>query len=175
MALVPLLWLLGLHRRGQRRGQAWYWLAGAFFISWLADAAVDLGANADLASMVYQVSQSALIGAILLDRDEAIVLTITLVVVAIAATLWRGPDLLLNTVASLSVAGIAYNRRALARVRWSLLVTFGAGWVAWMAYALHPGWAGWLAYQAARLVGTGLFCWAATEPAPRLTVMRRAA
>jgi hypothetical protein len=175
MGLVPFLWLCWLRVRGEERGSAWWWLAIAFLVSWFADSAVDLGAPSDMVNTVYQVSQSALIGAVLLDRSDAVVLTITLCLVGIAAVLWNhlaGPDVLLSTVASLAIAGIAYERRALTRVRWSLLVMFGAGWVAWMGYCLAPGWTFYLLYQATRAVGIGLFCWASWNPRPQFRLAR---
>lgn len=175
MAFLPLFWLAGLRVRGNHRDIGWWFLALAFAVSWVADSAVDLGAAPWLVSTAYPVSQAALVGAVLLDRKDALVLSISLSVVGLLAVSWHrltGPDLLLSTVASLSVAGIAFEYTALGRLRWCLLVSFGATWACWMAYAATPGYPTYLAYHAMRLLGLVLFCWATLETGPRLTLAR---
>lgn len=172
IGLIPLLWLTWLHFRGKDLDVAWWWIAGAFFVSWLADTAAHF-VNPWLASPVYLVSQSALVGAVFLNRYDAIKLVIVLAVVGTAAVLWQGvhgPDVLLHTVAWLSVVGIIYPLRQLTRLRTALLVAFGFGWLTWMGYAIWPGWTSWSVYQLTRLAGILLFCWAATSPHPHFVV-----
>lgn len=174
MALLPAIWLSGLRVRGTRCAVEWWWLAAAFGVSWLADTAA-MWVDPWLVSLVYPVSQSAIVGAVLLDRREAIRFTLTLMAVGVVAVLWRGvgqPDVLLRTVAWLTVAGLAVERRE--PVRSVLLIAFGAGWLAWMGYATWPGWPSYLIYQAVRATGIAAFCWAAMRTTPQLSLARRA-
>lgn len=174
MALLPFLWLAWLHFRGERRDVAWWWLAGAFFVSWLADTAAHWMAPF-LVSPVYLVSQASIIGFVFLSRRKALTLIVVLVAVGIAAILWRGvdsPDVLFHTVAWLSVVGIVYPLRQLGRLRYSLLIYYGAGWLCWLGYAINPGWFSWSGYQLTRLLGIAMFCWAASSPLPHLKLSR---
>lgn len=163
---VPLLWMAYLRLRGYTRDTAYWWLAVALGISYLADT---LGFFRPwLASVVYPVSQASLIGAVFLSRPQAVGYLMGLTLVGLLAawiTLASGPDILLHAVAWLTVAGIA-QRQAKGKLQASLLVTFGLGWALWMLYVAWPGWWTWGGYQACRGVGTGLFCWAAWKPAP---------
>lgn len=179
LELIPLTWLVLLHRDGQKRGAAWWWLAAAFTVSWVADAiARELPPDERwVVSLVYVVSQAALIGAVFLDRLDALRFTLVLGMVGVADVLLfgravlAGPDILLRTVAWGSVAGLAWQTPA--RVRASLLVTFGLGLVCWLAYTAVPGWTTYLTYKAAWTTGLVVFCAAASSPAPRLIVARR--
>lgn len=173
IGLVPLACLAVLAMRRQRRDAAWWYLAGAFFVSWIADAFALAGVEPWLMSLVYPVSQAALVGAVLLERRQAMAFVGALVTVGLVAVLWLGvdqPDVLVRTVAWLGVALIAYERDALGRLRMALLVAFGVGWLAWAGYAVRPSWSTWLAYQGVRALGVGTFCWAAWKPTPRLRV-----
>lgn len=173
MALIPLLFLLWLHRQGEKRGQEWWWLAFAFLVSWLADTAAHW-LDPDLVGNLYPVSQAAIIGAVLLFRREAFLFLAVLVGTALLVV-WPGAsgiDVFLRTVAWGAVVALVYDYHALGRLRTSLLVYFGAGLLAWWGYALWPGWPSWLAYQGTRLSGLLLFCWAASHPAPQLRVVR---
>jgi hypothetical protein len=173
MGLIPLIWLAILHFRGKRAGIEWWWLAGAFAVSWLADTAAHW-TGSQLVGAVYPVSQSAIIGAVLLSRSEAIELTIGLVAIGVLdvyANGITGPDILLRTVAWLSIVGIVYPLRQLERLRMALIVSFGVGWVCWLGYAIWPGWSSWGLYQTVRLAGILLFCWASLKPSPRLRVI----
>lgn len=172
MGLLPLFWLAFLRSRGKAVGIEWWWLAGVFAVSWIADSAAHY-ADSWVIGAVYPVSQAAVVAAVLLPRKESIALVLVLVSVGIVSTAWRepeGPDVLLRTVAWLSVVGIIWRLPQLERLRTSLLVTFGAGWLAWMGYVIRPGWPSYLMYQGTRLLGILLFCWAATSPLPRLRI-----
>lgn len=177
MGLVPLVWLAGLHLRGQRRAAQYWWLAAALLVSWLADTASHFLEPGDRWPVViaYPVLQSSLAGAVFLGRRERLQFVAALVVVGVVAILWRGaegPDVVLSAVASLGVAGIVVDRWALGRMRTALLVYFGLGWVCLVGYALWPGYPSWAVYQIARAAGMALFCWACLHPAPSLTLER---
>lgn len=175
MGLVPLAWLAWLRVRGRQPGLAWWWLATAFVVSWLADTAA-LFVNPDLVGNLYPITQAALVGAVLLDRLEAAQFAVGLGLVAIVAVLWRGPlgiDVLLRTVAWGAVTIIVWRLPLPGRLRVSLLVTLGLGLLAWWGYALDPSWPTWLLYQATRAGGIALFCMAASDPSPRFTLARR--
>ena len=168
MALIPLMWLGWLRFKGRNPGLAWWWLAGALFVSWIADTASHF-TDAWLIGAVYPVSQAAIVGAVFLYRYDAMKLVVVLVAVGVIDVFWHGvtgPDILLRTVAWLSIVGLIYQLPQLERLRTSLLVYFGLGWLCWMFYAIDPGWTSWASYQTTRLLGILLFCWAATDPRP---------
>jgi hypothetical protein len=174
LGLIPFAWLAWLAGRGERRAREWWWLAGAFLVSWIADAFALAGVEPWLMSLVYPVTQAAIVVAVLLDREEAIVFVVALVLVGLIAVLWRGvgaPDVLLRTVAWLGIALVAFDRIALGRLRVALLLAFGLGWLAWCSYTIDPGYPTWLAYQGIRALGAGAFCWATMKPGPTLRVV----
>jgi hypothetical protein len=130
-------------------------------ISWIADTAA-LFTHPWAVSLAYRVGQAGLIGMVLLPRVEAAVVVWVLVAVAITEAVMtqvQGPPILTDTVARLTVVGIAWPRTR-GRLRQALLLLFGLGWLAWMGYGLWPGWASWGVYQGCRALGTGWFCWA---------------
>lgn len=175
MGAVPLVWLAWLHFRGEQRDVAWWWLAGAFFISWIADSIAHV-VQAPLIGMAYPVTQGGIVAAVFLSRRDAMWFVAALVIVGGADVLWRGlepHDILLRTVAWGSAAGIIYQLPQLGRLRTSLLVTFGLGLLSWYGYALWPGWSFYLVYQSTRLLGILLFCWAATDPLPHFKLSVR--
>lgn len=170
MALAPLVWLLALRTVQSRRDPAYWWLAGAFAVSWIADALAHV-VDPQLVGAVYPVSQAALVCAVLGTRDDAKVFVVTLVGAGLASlVLDSRPDLLLRTVAWVGVAGLVWDRPGLGRLRGALLVTFGLGWLAWLVYVAFPGWDSWGAYQLTRAAGIGWFCWAVVTPRPVLRV-----
>lgn len=175
IGIIPLLWLSFLHWRGKACDVAWWWLAGAFLVSWVADNA-SRWVGHPMASVTYPVLQAGIIGAVFLFRADAIKLVLVLMLAGIVDVLWwgvQGPDVLLRSVAWLSVVAIVYPLRQLERLRAALLVYFAGGWIAWMCYAADPGWGTWIPYQLVRLIGILLFCAAASDPRPHFKLSTR--
>lgn len=194
LGAIPLLWLCVLQRRGQVRDVSLWWLGAALGVSFVADTLAFLGVNPDYVGNLSPISQAALVGLVLLiDREDVVTLLGVLGGVGVAAMLWNGPlgfDVLIATVANLAVVVIAYEFRALDRLRLSLLVYFGLGCLAWWwdayegdlfrsgvtmpdVWGLSPSMWTFLCYQCTRALGIGLFCWAASDPKPRLALSRR--
>jgi hypothetical protein len=170
IGLVPLAWLGVLRLRGKVCDPAWWWLAGAFFVSWLADTATHI-ASPWLVGATYPLAQMAVIAFVFLNRTDALQFILAVAIVGVADFFWHGvegPNILLRTVSWLSVAGIMFPLWQLGRLRTALLVYFTGGWALWMAYAYAPGWTSWGLYQITRLAGILLFCWAASNPLPQL-------
>lgn len=157
LGLVPLAWLAVTGKRDP----AWWGIAAAFAISWVADTAAHFG-DPLLFGTVYPVGQAGLLAVVLAERREALAFVGLLMVAGVIAVLWEGvtgPDLFLETIA----AGVAVNVALSVsdpRLRATLLVAFGVGWLAWVGYTLWPGWASWIIYQGVRAVSLGMFCWA---------------
>lgn len=148
---------------------AWWWLAGAFAVSWLADTMAHFG-NPWLPVAVYPLTQSLMVGTLLLENQEAVILIAVLTFVALVEIFWEGvsgPHALLQTVAFGSVVGIAWSQPE-ERLKLTLVTAFGLGGIAWLAYLVEPGWTTWGFYQAVRAVSLGMFCWA--NRAPRLAL-----
>jgi hypothetical protein len=169
MGLLPIAWLSIRRARGQRSAAVWWWVAGAFGISWIADLIAQFLPTQDrwAVSLVYPVSQTAIIGAVLLPRRIAQALLGCLAVLAIIAALTQGigtPDLMLRAVAWLSiVATVWLTSNIPIRLQACLLVSFGLGLAAWMALIRWGSVQTWYAYQETRLAGLLLFCWAVSQ------------
>lgn len=174
--IVPLLWLVVLHLAGKQRGREWWWLAVALSISWVADTLAHWF-NPTLVGNLYPVTQAAIIGAtLLLHRREAVALVLLLGFVGVCSMLVQDPridaDMILSTAANGSAAVLAYEFRGPARLRAALLMLFGLGGVAWIAFIVEPIWATYLVYQSCRAAGTVWFCVAALSPYPAFNLMR---
>lgn len=168
---IPLVWLALLAVRGHQREPQWWTLAFAFFVSWLADSAAHL-MNPWLLSIVFTVSQTALIGAVFLNAVPAMVLATLLVAVgclAVAIEGVTGPDAILSTVGALAVILCVWQSPQ-RRIRACLLVYFGLGQIAWLIHAKWLIVPTWYPYQAVRLVGLLLFCWACWNVRPQFKV-----
>lgn len=154
MALLPFLALLLV----SKRDAAYWWLAGAFGVSWVADSLAHV-ADPAVVSAIYPITQASLAAAVILHRQEAIAVVFLLTVVGLIALLGFGtehPDILLHVVAWGMIAGIAWQEQ-LGPLRNPLLAYFGLGTLAWVWYAFMPGWESWIAYQSTRLLGLLLF------------------
>lgn len=152
-----------------RAPRAYWWLALAFGISLLADLTALLTHEPFWVSRVYVVSQAALVGAVFLDRTDALWTLAALVFLGLGGVFLEpsGPELFTHTCAWGLAALVAYEM-APQPLRRSLLVYFGWGLLAWAAYVMVPGWPSWLAYQSTRLLGIALFGYACWKPAPEL-------
>jgi len=182
MDLVPLAWLGVLHWRGKKRDTAWWWIAGAFAVSWISDTAAQYMGASDrwLPSLVYPVSQAGMIGMVFLNRVWSERIVVVLVAVAVAAAFVNDPklpDVLLRTVAWGTVAGVAWGVAMPGRLRASLLVSFGVALLCWIAFIASWGTQGQLAsstfvaawtYHLTRAIGLALFCWATMRAVPHL-------
>ncbi len=171
MSLLPLTVLSGLRLGGHRCDPAYWWIAGAFAVSWLADTAAHW-VNPWTVTLVYPITQSTIILAALLPRQATMRWLLVVGGVAVLAVVLddtRGPDLLLHTVASIAVVWAVFEEWTLpSRLRAALLVYFGVGWLTWLIHAEWLVVATWYPYQLARLAGLGLFCYAAWRCSPSL-------
>lgn len=165
MALIPLVWCLA--RREHRL--EWWWIAGAFAVSWLADMLAHF-VDPWTISAVYPVTQAAVVGAVLLTRHDAKLFVVGLLAAAFLSLRFPRPDVILHTVAWLGVVGIVWSL-PIGRLRLTLLTAFGLGWVAWLVFVLSPTWPTWYAYQVTRALGLGMFCWANLQTRPVLQVV----
>lgn len=163
LGLLPLVLVAAF-----RAPRAYWWLALAFGVSFLADTASHF-ISPFWVSRVYVVSQSALVAAVFLDRADALWTLAALVVLGLLGVFLQpsGPEVFTHTCAWGVAALIAYEM-APQPLRRSLLVYFGWGLVAWVAYVWVPGWTSWGAYQMTRLVGILLFGLACWKPQPEL-------
>ncbi len=174
MALVPLAFLVWRRLRGASVDGAWWALAFAFAVSWVADTVSDvLPAQAQwTVSLAYPIVQSAIVGAVLLPREFAIFLVAVLSSAAIAVGIWlgvNGPDGVFRSIAWLTVVAIVLVRRDLpSKLRVAFGVYFGLGWATWLIHVVWLVVATWYPYQGARALGLLLFCWAATAPVTRI-------
>lgn len=162
MALLPWLALVWV----RPKEPAIWWLAGVFLVAWLADWGGHW--NPTLMSAVYPLSQAGLVAAVLLPRPRAWLLVGLLTAFALACALIGQPNLF-RIAAWGSVTTILWFAPPLAGLRWPLLLYFGLGLVAWLAFVAGlPN--SWLVYQAVRLVGLLGFSFAVLWPRPVLRV-----
>lgn len=170
MGLVPLALLLVLWILDVRRGPVWWWLAGAYAVSWVADSVAHV-VDPGVVSIVYPVAQVLLVALALASVTEVAVVGLVLFMMLLQAITWYGmdgPDVLLRTVAFGTAVVVAWHRAPNRVIQLSLLATFGAGLVAWYGYSIWPGWTSWGLYQSTRFVGLVLFCVATWKPTPAL-------
>lgn len=160
MALLPLFCLAILWMVEQRRDPALWWLACVFAVSWMADTAAHW-VDPWLVSAVYPVSQAAIVAAVLLKRDDALMFLFGITLIGVLSIVFEElhqPNVL--RIASWgAIVGIVYPL-PLGKVRVAFLVTFGIGLAAWLLFTALRDWPTWLAYQGIRAIGIGLFCWA---------------
>lgn len=170
MALLPLACLAWLHLRGERRDAAFWWIASAFAVSFVADT-LARWYPPYLISTVYPLTQTAVIAAVFLTRREALLFVACLASIGVGAVFLNRAqtfDVLLRTVAWATLCGVVLDRWALGALRAALLVSFGGGLLAWYVYATWPNWPTWGAYHTVRLLGLLWFCVACWRPGPTL-------
>jgi len=159
MGLLPILWLGVLMAHGQRCSPLWWALGITMSISWLADTAAHW-LDPWLGSALYPIAQTLVMGIVLvpasrLGRFVAAVTVTTGFALALAGT--THPEMLIHTVCWTGILVIAWPYR---EIRGPTLLTFGVGWLAWVAFATLPTFATWGLYQGIRACGLGVFCWA---------------
>jgi hypothetical protein len=162
VGILPLAWLVVLALVGQDRSARVWWIATGYGVSYLADSvAHSHPALADLVGNTYPIMQAALIaGALVSPKESAFVLG-TFVWAGLLSLVWASNvDVLLRTVAWGTVAGLTLLRPIERKLGLALVVTFGAGLLAWYWYAANPSWTSYGVYQSERAIGTALFCWA---------------
>ena len=156
---VPIAVLVALRVRGVRRASAWWILAAAFAVSFVADSLAHW-VSPPLISQVYPVTQAGLFALVLAPASVAVPVVGLALAAAGASITWReaaGLDLLLHAVAWGSTALLAWRYVVPGALRTALLVGFGGGLVAWAGFVLDPGWFWWLAYQVTRALAAGWF------------------
>lgn len=168
MSILPLVWLGVLAYYRQSRSATWWALALVLSVSWIADT-VAHWVDPWLVSTTYPLVQALVWAFVLLPSPALWRFVAALAVTAGIAVALDGigrPDVFVRTVAWTGLVILAWPHRQL---RAPMAVTFGVGWLAWIAYSIAPGWATWVAYQGVRAVGLGVFCWAT---APQLARAR---
>lgn len=177
MGLVPLVWVAFRHWSGHKQAAAWWWIAVAYAVSWLADL-LAWWVNPVPLSILYPISQATLLIAVFRSKDDAALLLAVFAALAGLVLATGGdhqPDILFRSVAWGSVVVTVWGLWPLGLLRVALLVSYGGGLLAWAYYVGVPGWASWLVYQAVRLGGMLVFCRAASQRFPRMTVIRSSA
>lgn len=177
LRLAPLVYLGWLALRYQSRDRS-YWIIGlAFGVSALTDLTVRAVPVLIPLANLYPLVQALAVALVVLDETEARqfagILTLA-GVLSVALTEWS--DLLLYTVASLSVGLIVWRSTLPTLLQASLYAFFCGSWLALVNSFWNPYlWAGML-FHGTTLVGCGLFCWAVARAGrPQLTLVRRAA
>jgi len=164
MGLIPVIWLGTLAYCGQRRSPLWWALALVLAVSWVADTVAHV-VDPWLVSAIYPLLQALILSIILLPRRALQQVAAVLIGIG-ALTLWLGgathPEVIGRTIAWTGLLVVAWPHHA---IRWPVIITFGLGWLGWIAYSISPGWWTWGIFQSIRAVGLGSFCWVS---APRL-------
>jgi hypothetical protein len=163
LGVVPLAWLGILRLRGRRLDVAYTWLALAFGVSAVADVAAFWMAPADrpVVSIVYPISQTAIIAAVFLIRRDALIVAAGLCLVALAVVAWRGvqqPDVVFRSIAWLVLVRLIWPLNSIGAMRTALLLYFGLGLIAWIAFVLWQGWWTWGVYQGVRAIALAWYC-----------------
>lgn len=166
MGLLPLAWLVLLAVGGRPHRPGWWWMAGAFAVSWIADSLAHI-VNPAIVSTVYPVLQVGVMAIpLLLSWVDVVLISAVLGMVMLQAMVWfglEGPDVLLRTVAFGIIAALGWTRFRLPLLRFALLVGFGGGLIAWYGLRLAPSMSTWGLYQSTRLLSLCVFCVAASR------------
>lgn len=153
LGLLPVVALLVRRTSGLR----WWLMGAAFAVSFLADMA-SLWATHPYVAALYPALQAGVFLLALLPLTEVPLAVAVILGAASASLVWSGAtglDVLARTVAFGMVAGAGFRHSGW--LRWSLLMGFGGGLLAWWGYVLAPGWWSWGALQAVRVVA--IACW----------------
>ena len=169
IGVVPVVYLAAREvRLGVALDDGWWWVAGAFAVSFLADVLALLLPTwlTALVSLGYPILQAGIIAAVLLPKSMARLFMVGLLLAGLAAVAIEGTatvDVLLRTVAWLGVCGLVWGRYAMGRLRTVLLYGFGLLWAVWCLHAAFLIVPTWGLYQGVRLAVALGFCWAAKE------------
>lgn len=137
---VGLLPLAAVAVHGRRLASAWWWLAAAFAVSWVADLAGWLG-QFPLASQTYPLLQGSLFALVLAPRSVALSVVGGLALasgLSLALRSGAGVDVALHVAAMLSTAALAWRNLTPSALRWTLAAGFVALAAAWCAVVLWP-------------------------------------
>lgn len=158
MALIPLLWLGCLRYCGQHRSPLWWALALVLAISWVADTVAHV-VDPWLTSAIYPLLQALILSIVLLPRRALIRFAAVFLGIGVL-TFWLSgathPEVIGRTIAWSGLLVVAWPHQA---IRWPVMITFGLGWLGWIAYSISPGWGTWSVFQGIRALGLGSFCW----------------
>lgn len=183
LGALPALCLASLYAtRGQIAG-VWWWMAGGFGASFVADVVAGIlrarygphHPGALWISQLYPVTQAAIFIVLFAPRrytERLIGLTLAAASVSLALRDAAGLDVLAHVIAWGTVVVLARTYTA-GRLLTALGVYFGLGALCWMAYVAAPGWTTWLAYQATRALGIALWCSVAYRSVRTLAPRRR--
>lgn len=151
--LLPLLAVLVV------RPKAWafWWVAFAFTVSYVADYGTHVGISPFVVSRTYPVLQAICLGVAFLGVAAAERWAVFLFLVAFVLSLvWRSDTLMLRAFCWLGACAIALEE-APRDLRRAIVVSFGLGWLAW---AVDTNWrvaAAWYAYHGVWVLGELFF------------------
>lgn len=151
--LVPLLALAALWARGRSRDAAWWWIAAAFGVSFVADVA-GMAGYGRFVSQSYPLLQAGLVAFVLLPRPWAIATVGGLTAVSGASLAVRhgeGLDIVLHLAAWGGISLLAWTVLRDGMLRWTLAAGFLALAVAWTVFVAWPTFGAWGAVQGVRL------------------------
>lgn len=148
-----------------RAPSAWWWLAGAFAVSFAADLA-GLAGYGFVASQTYPLLQASLFALVLAPRALAGAVIAGLAAVSGASLALRGAlglDVALHLAAWGATVGLARWALQPGALRVTLVWGFALLAVAWVGFTLEPTFWAWGAMQAVRLATALGFCYAVSR------------
>lgn len=157
-----MVWLGARH---EERDVAFLWVAAAFGMGGVADVIAALGLGWETAGHVYPVGQSALIAAVLLDKNTALWFLCILGWVALGSLMiWpTHPDVPLHVVAWVSLGWVANRVRPIGPLWLSIFFAFGLALPCYLWFVWTRGLVPWALMQAAYALGVAFFCVAASR------------
>lgn len=164
--LVPLA-VVVWYRTAITTQSAYWWLAGAFGVSFLADLAGLFGGGY-LASQTYPLLQAGLVALVIAPRPIAVLTIGALAFISAVSLAWRmaaGLDVLLHVAAWGSTAALASRNLTPGPLRATLVWGFALLSLAWVGFRLEPTFLAWGVMQGVRLAMALGFAWAVREAA----------
>lgn len=159
---VPLIWMTC---SGHGRDVAFWWVAIAYGIGGFGDLGAWSFLGWEMAGKVYPVGQCALMAAVLLDRDSALMFLVALGFTAFLSVMFwpTHPDWVLHVVGWFGVALIAWRSKAIGPLWLSLFWAFGLQLPAYLWFMQTRANPQWFLMQGCYAVGLGWFCLAASR------------